>query len=222
MERSSADRALPSKQTIRIAHHPGRTTSTNSSCVNCLHMKRLPPSGVLRCDKRKTDFLRGELTANLNIARSTARCIRQNHRYTLTIFSILRMKPHQIPLLKLDCNKYVRSRTNCIHQMRRSHQWRSPSHQQPPHIQRMPHQPIWPRRTEFIRRIRLADQVQPHLTQSKQIEMVDQKGSHQYGQPTKSVKPLENRPPEALLDAPNGAPHWLPFPKQQHQRQTGK
>src|SRR5262245_45387837 len=82
------------------------------------------------------------------------------------------MEVNQIALLELDGDQDVARRGDGEQKMRVGHRRRRPEGEEPANVERMAHQAVRARRSELQGRVFLAPQVQPHLTQAEEVEMV--------------------------------------------------
>ena len=64
-------------------------------------------------------------------------------------------------------------------------------------------------------RVLSADEMQPHLPQAEQVEVVDKTCHHEHLQPSARENRPDERPHERLLNAPHGAAKRAPLPEQQ-------
>ncbi len=76
---------------------------------------------------------------------------------------------------------------------------------------------IEPGGAEFEGGIFPAQQVQPHLAQPEQIEVVDQKRDEHQQNPSEGVQRMDGGSKSFILDMPDNSAHRLPLPEQQKQ-----
>src|SRR5215510_3636417 len=86
----------------------------------------------------------------------------------------------------------------------------------------MPDDPVRARSPETKRRVADSTQVKPDLAQPEQIEVVDEKGGDQDGEPPCGIQNIEKQLSCVIFHVPDHASHGLPSPKQQEQCQTGE
>src|SRR6185369_2027411 len=96
---------------------------------------------------------------------------------------------YEIFLFELDRDEDVCSRGDGKDEMGHSHRRRGPECEEPAEIEWMANVPVKHRRPEFQLRVWSSDQKQEHLSQSKQIEVIDQERAAQHQQPAYGVKP---------------------------------
>src|SRR5882724_4568799 len=78
---------------------------------------------------------------------------------------------------------------------------------------------VWAGSTEADPGVRAAQQTQPDLAESKEIEMVDEESSDEHRQPTAYIQSIQSQSPGAGFDIPDHTTHGLPFPE--HQQYSG-
>ena len=81
-------------------------------------------------------------------------------------------------------------------------------------IPRMSPVPVKDRRSEFQLRVWSSDQIQEHLPQSEQIEVIDQERGAQNQQPANRVESVDDHLKHWLLYSPNHSADRLPLPEQ--------
>src|SRR5579872_5388006 len=81
-------------------------------------------------------------------------------------------------------------------------------------VKRMPNQAVREGSPECDLRVGVAHQWKPHLTQTEEIEMVDEEGHHQNGNPANGEQGPKRRADGVVLGAPNLDPYWTPSPEQ--------
>src|SRR5215469_18899099 len=105
---------------------------------------------------------------------------RDELRHLLAVSLVLLAVQHdEVALLPTDSQQHVAGRQRREQQVRASHYGRCPEGDLPTDIQRMPHVLVEQGRAELQMGIWFPRQVQPHLPQSKQVEVVNQKGADQ-------------------------------------------
>src|SRR5438105_1969865 len=147
---------------------------------------------------------------------------RNEHRNALAVTRVLRMEAHEIALLELDRHENVRRRHHREEQMGHGHRRRAPKCEEPSDVQRMTHELVWSGRAELQFRVRLSDQLQPHLTESEEIEVIDEECRHQHESPTERERNPQCDSRRVAVDRPHHAPEGTPLPEQQNQRNAGE
>src|SRR5215470_3923923 len=86
----------------------------------------------------------------------------------------------------------------------------------------MPDDAVRARSPEPKLRVGDSTQVKPDLAQPEQIEVVDEKGGDQDGEPPRGIQNIEKQPPGVVFDVPDHASHGLPSPEQHEQGHAGE
>src|SRR5262245_11099801 len=114
------------------------------------------------------------------------------HRYAVPVRGVLfAMKFEQITLFERDRDQHVNRRPDCKHEMRHGHRRCRPESCHPTDVEWMADQLVRPGCHESRSCVRLALKIKPHLTYSKQIEMVDQQSRREHARPTSYGKGIE-------------------------------
>src|SRR5256885_2254249 len=106
--------------------------------------------------------------------------------------------------------------------MRHGHCWCCPEDAEPADVNRMAYVAVEQRRAETQAGVRFSLEVEVHLAQSEQIEMVNQKRREKQQSPSKRIDAIGQKAADLAIKLPNHAAHGLPFPEQQDHRETGK
>ena len=130
---------------------------------------------------------------------------RNQHRHGSPVFLIRTVFAHEVPFLELDCQQDVSGRRYRKQQVGERHVWRHPEREKPADVQRMTYEFVWSRRFECHRSIWPAYQVKPYLSQTEQIEMIDQEGGQQNKSPAESEQRKDRRPHDRIFHGPDHA-----------------
>src|SRR5262249_25621291 len=88
--------------------------------------------------------------------------------------------------LELDRQQDVSCRSDREEQMCERHHWRHPECEEPADVERVSHKAVWSRSHELHGLIGSSQQVQPDLTQTEQVEVVDQERRDKHQSPAES------------------------------------
>src|SRR5262249_58280089 len=97
----------------------------------------------------------------------------------------------EVPLVESYRDQNVGRGEDREEQVRRRHRWRRPEGEQPADVEGMPDVAVRTRSDEAERPVRLASEVEPHLPEPEQVEVVDEEGGDEDGEPAGSEEPVE-------------------------------
>ena len=113
---------------------------------------------------------------------------RQQHGNTFSIRRVSRQFVNQIAFLQLNGNQDVAGASKRKQQVCDGHGGRKPENHQPSNVQRMSDVSVETRFIELKRRVGLAFEVQPRLTNSEQLKVIQQTGRVENCRPTEPIK----------------------------------
>src|SRR5688572_103990 len=104
--------------------------------------------------------------------------------------------------------------------MRQGHRRCAPEGEQPTDVEWMPDEPVWSWCSELQCGVRPASQVEPDLTQAKQIEVINQECGDQHQCPAEAKQHTQDYLSERVFDGPHDTTQRLPLPEQQDKSET--
>src|SRR5262249_59279621 len=97
----------------------------------------------------------------------------------------------EVPLLESYRDQNVGRGRDREEEVRHRHRWRRPEGEQPADVEGMPHVAVRPRSDEAEGPVGLAPDVEPYLPDPEQVEVVDEEGGDEDGEPAGSEEPVE-------------------------------
>ena len=110
---------------------------------------------------------------------------RYEHRHAQTVHAVIvAQQLSQIALFELDGHEDVAGCHEREQEVRSRHGRCAPEREQKAKVQRMADQPVGTRVAKADVSVRTADELQPHLPQAEEVEVIDDERRGQDGQPT--------------------------------------
>src|SRR5262245_9546379 len=134
------------------------------------------------------------------------------HRDAAPVLGVpLTVELDEIPLLESYRDQNVGRGQDREEEVRCRHRWRRPEGEQPADVEGMPHVAVRTRSDEAERPVRLAPEVEPHLPEPEQVEVVDEEGGDGDGEPAGNEEPVQRDRHHWVLDVPDHAADRAPL-----------
>jgi hypothetical protein len=129
---------------------------------------------------------------------------------------------HEVTLLERDGVHDVKRRAQGEVQVRDRHRGRHPESEQPTHVKRMADEAVEAGRGERDGRVRQAAELEPHLTEPEQIEVVDEERGYHREPPAEREESEEQAASDRRLDDPDRTAERLPRREEEPEREARK
>src|SRR5262245_60870478 len=128
----------------------------------------------------------------------------------------------EVPLLESYRDQNLGRGRDREEEMRRSHRRRRPEGEQPADVEGMPHVAVRTGSDEAEWPVLFAPEVEPHLPEPEQVEVVDEEGGDEDGEPAGSEEPVQHGRHHRLLDVPHQAADRSPLPEEKQESDAGR